>query len=139
MSQDVSETTNQVQNRQKIDEPPDMEAAKTLQNQSKDPKYMDTQGMGKPDKHEKILVTIVTPSGFYPEDEPLKINDDKEVSEILEKAAKHLKLTDTSDWVAYVDGIQINPALSFKANGLEGTVDIEWHKPEGGGGASFIG
>lgn len=83
----------------------------------------------------KVLVTVITPSGIYPEGDPEKINDNKLVSEVLEKAAKKLKLTNTSDWVVYVGERLIDPSRSFKDNGLSGTVEIEWHKPEGGGGA----
>jgi hypothetical protein len=84
----------------------------------------------------KVFVTVITPSGIYPEDGPDKINDDKSVSDVLAKAAKKLKLTNTADWVAYVGDRQIDPNRSFKDNGLSGTIEIEWHKPEGGGGAS---
>jgi hypothetical protein len=88
------------------------------------------------ERRHKVFVTVISPSGIYPDDEPLKINSEKLVSEILDKAAKKLNLTDTSDWVVYEGERQIDAQKSFADNHLHGTVELQWHKPEGGGGAS---
>lgn len=94
--------------------------------------------MGKGNDH-KVHVTVITPSGDFPDDEPLKVNDDTQVAEVLKRAAKKLKLTNTSDWVAMVGDKTIDPNLTFREQHLSGTVEIDWHKVEGGGGASSAG
>lgn len=85
----------------------------------------------------KIEVLVITPSGIFPKNEkPRQVAADDQISAVLEKAAKELKLTDTTGWVVSVNERPLNPDLSFAANGLSGTVELDWHKPEGGGGAS---
>lgn len=85
----------------------------------------------------KIDVLVITPSGIFPKNEkPRQEHLDDPVREVLEKAAKELKLTDTTGWVVMVDERQIDPDASFEANRLSGSVELDWHKPEGGGGAS---
>ena len=54
---------------------------------------------------------------------------------MLTAAAEKLKITNTADWVAKVDGRKLDPAKTFKHEGLSGIVEIEYHKHEGGGGA----
>ena len=66
--------------------------------------------------------------------EPERVKETEVVAKLLAKAAHKLHLTNTTDWVAFVGERQINPELTFKENVLSGTVEIEWHKPEGGGG-----
>jgi hypothetical protein len=83
-----------------------------------------------------LLVTVITPSGIYPEGEPERVKEAEIVAKLLAQAAHKLRLTNTTDWVAFVGERQINPELTFKENALNGTVEIEWHKPEGGGGTS---
>jgi hypothetical protein len=58
------------------------------------------------------------------------------VANVLERAKIKLELTNTADWIAEVDNRPIDPSKSFAENNLHGIVEIEWHKPEGGGGAS---
>ncbi len=94
------------------------------------------------DSHDKeqgqkhLKVRVITPSGIYPDDDDWRqVKASDPVAEILEKAAKKLKLTDVSDWVAFVGSQPITIPSSFEQNGLSGEVEIEWHKPEGGGGA----
>lgn len=91
----------------------------------------------KPDSAgKKISYAVITPSGRYPEEGEEKINADKQVADALKKAANKLKLKDTTDWVVFVGDDEIDSNLSFEAQGLVGTILIEWHKREGGGGAS---
>jgi hypothetical protein len=87
-------------------------------------------------QHEAMAVAVITPSGTFPNDDDYRRAYEAEiVDEILKEAAKKLGLTNTADWVAYVDNRPIDPAKSFAENNLCGIVEIEWHKHEGGGGA----
>jgi hypothetical protein len=52
----------------------------------------------------------------------------------LAKAAKALRLTDTTGWIATVDKRIINASVSYEANDLTGCVVVDWGPPEGGGG-----
>lgn len=89
--------------------------------------------------HEKsgaIAVAVITPSGTFPNEEDYRRTYSGEiVSHILKAAAEHLHLTNTDDWVAFVDNRPIDPSKSFADNDLCEIVEIEWHKHEGGGGA----
>jgi hypothetical protein len=83
-----------------------------------------------------VAVAVITTSGIYPSDEEFQraLNSEK-IEVVLAAAAKALELTDTSDWVVRSHGRNLNPAHTFHAEHLHGIVSIEWHKPEGGGGA----
>ncbi len=91
------------------------------------------------DKHGEnhpIAVAVITPSGTYPDDDDYKRSYSEEVvGKILEAAAAHLHLTNTTDWEAFVENRPIDPHKTFHANHLHGIIEIEWHKKEGGGGA----
>jgi hypothetical protein len=83
-----------------------------------------------------MAVAVITPSGTFPNDDDYRRSYRAQpVSEVLEAAKEHLKLTNVSDWVAYVENRPINAADTFAGNHLRGIVEIEWHKHEGGGGA----
>ncbi|MFM0356729.1 hypothetical protein PQR12_24815 [Paraburkholderia nemoris] len=83
-----------------------------------------------------MAVAVITPSGTFPNDDDYRRSYRAQpVSEVLEAAKEHLKLTNVSDWVAYVENRPINVADTFEGNHLRGIVEIEWHKHEGGGGA----
>jgi hypothetical protein len=89
-----------------------------------------------PEAKRPVAVAVITPSGTFPNDDDYRRSYGGEVVEnILKEAAKHLHLTNTSDWVAFVENRPIDPAKSFGANDLIGIVEFEWHKHEGGGGA----
>lgn len=84
-----------------------------------------------------VAVAVITTAGIYPsEDEFRRVDRDTEIEDVLKKAAKKLHLTNTDDWVARVDEKEVNTKHSFRHEGLKGIVEIEWHKREGGGGAS---
>ena len=85
--------------------------------------------------HDQILVEIATTSGFYPPDHPDRVPKTEAVEIQLAKAASALKLTNTSNWIASVSKRQINPKLSYEANGLKDKVVIDWGPTAGGGGA----
>ena len=83
-----------------------------------------------------MAVAVITPSGTFPNDDDYRRSYRAQpVSEVLEAAKEHLKLTNVSDWVAFVENRPINLAGTFAENHLHGIVEIEWHKHEGGGGA----
>jgi hypothetical protein len=83
-----------------------------------------------------IAVAVITPSGTFPNDDDYRRAFEGEiVGDILREAAHHLRLTNTNDWVAYVENRPLDPAKSFAETHLRGIVEIEWHKHEGGGGA----
>ena len=89
------------------------------------------------DKHDQdVAVAVITTAGIYPsEDEFQRVDRDRVIEKVLDKAAKNLKLTNTDDWVARVDDKEINTKLTFRQEKLKGIIEIEWHKREGGGGA----
>jgi hypothetical protein len=83
-----------------------------------------------------VAVAIITPVGLYPDEDDFRRAARKTIiDEVLKLAAEKLKITNTADWVAKVDGHKIDTGTSFKDNDLKGIVEIEWHKKEGGGGA----
>jgi hypothetical protein len=83
-----------------------------------------------------VAVAVITPSGTFPNDDDYyRAYEQELVGEILKLAATRLGITNTTDWVAFVDNRPIDPAKTFAANELSCIVEIEWHKHEGGGGA----
>lgn len=87
-------------------------------------------------KHEDVAVAVITPSGIFPGEDVLqRIDQDTQIGKVLELAQEGLHLTNTGDWVVSVGERQLKPEDTFKKAGLRCVVDLEWHKPEGGGGA----
>lgn len=86
----------------------------------------------------KVHVVIGTTAGFFPADgfDEVPINQKVEVQ--LNKAAKRLKITDPTGWIATVTDAsgkrKIDPSGSFADNRLSGEVTIDWGPSEGGGG-----
>lgn len=81
---------------------------------------------------------VITPVGTFPgETEYQRVYPNDRISSILVLAANKFALTNTADWVAHVADRQINTERTFREEGLLCVVDIEWHKPEGGGGARY--
>jgi hypothetical protein len=81
-------------------------------------------------------VAVITPVGIYPDEDDFRREPETTVIEkVLKAAADKLKITNTSDWVAKVDGRKLDPQKTFKQEHLSGIVEIEYHKHEGGGGA----
>jgi len=97
----------------------------------------DVQG-GNPNQPEpqlkRIEVTVYTTSGAFPGQGHKQEKLSDIVGDLLEKAAKALGLADTTNWVATVDGQEIDPLKSFAENGLTETATIHWGPREGGGG-----
>ena len=97
-----------------------------------------TEAVGEMARHREhdVAVAVITPVGIFPDDEDFRrIPKTEVISEVLAEAAKELKLTNTSDWVASVEGREIDVHRTFREEHLAGIVEIEWHKHEGGGGA----
>jgi hypothetical protein len=84
-----------------------------------------------------IAVAVITPSGTFPTEDDYRRSEGGQVlAEILALAAVKLKLTNTTDWVAYANDKLLDVNQTFKHNGLHEIVEIEWHKHEGGGGGA---
>lgn len=87
-------------------------------------------------KHHDVAVAVITPVGTYPDDDDFRrASETTVIAAVLEDAANKLKITNTTDWVARVDGREINTSHSFKQEKLSCIVEIEWHARAGGGGA----
>ena len=87
-------------------------------------------------KEHDVAVAVITPVGIYPDEYDFRREPENTVIEkVLKAAAEKLKITNTSDWVAKVDGRKLDPNRTFKQEHLSGIVEIEYHKHEGGGGA----
>ena len=85
-------------------------------------------------KENFILVSVITTSGFYPEEGYKKVPKNQKVRIHLERASKELGLTDTSDWVAVTGGETIDINLSYEENDLDEQIDVDYGPKEGGGG-----
>jgi len=87
-------------------------------------------------EHDKnhVQVAVVTTSGSWPVEGYEKAPSNQKVKVVLKKAAHELKIVSTDNWVAKVNGKEINPELSFEENHLTGNVTIDYGPREGGGG-----
>jgi len=89
-------------------------------------------------EHEKkenhVQVAVITTSGSWPSEGYEKTPSNQKVKVVLKKAAHELKIVSTDNWVAKVNGKEINPELSFEENHLTGNVTIDYGPREGGGG-----
>lgn len=92
-----------------------------------------------PNHHPKpnhLLVAVLTTAGSYPAESFEELPENQPVKVELERAAKALKLTNTTNWVAKVGGIELDIEQSYAANRLSGKVEINYGPRETGGGAS---
>lgn len=97
---------------------------------------LDTQVQSSKEHDKPIAVAVVTPSGTFPDDDDYRRASSSDViADILHLASQKLKLTNTADWVAFVNDKEVDVTRTFKDSGLHDIVEIEWHKREGGGGA----
>jgi hypothetical protein len=85
-------------------------------------------------KEHFVEVSVVTTSGDYPKKGFDSVAAQQKVRVELDHAAKHLGLTDTTNWVAMAGDKEINVDLSYEENGLHGKVEIDYGPREGGGG-----
>jgi G3E family GTPase len=90
------------------------------------------------DHHGKVEVSVSTTSGFFPTEGFNHVPVEQKVEVELERAKHELKIKDTTNWVASINGPHgkrfINAAQSYRENGLSGKVEIDWGPSEGGGG-----
>lgn len=87
-------------------------------------------------KPNHIEVVVVTTSGRYPTTGTDEVPVHQPVSVQLAKAARALEITDTSGWVARVNGAEIDANKSYTDNHLSGSITIDYGKREGGGGCT---
>ena len=80
-------------------------------------------------------VAVVTTAGSFPKTGFEEVPVNQKVEVVLKKASHQLHIADTTGWVAKVNGTAIDITKSYAELGLHGEVEIDWGKPEGGGGA----
>lgn len=86
----------------------------------------------KPDNH--VLVAVVTTSGSYPAEDFERVPANQKVRVFLKKAAQHLHIVSTENWIAKVNGREIDPEKTYEENKLRGKITIDYGPREGGGG-----
>ena len=87
-------------------------------------------------KPNHVEVVVVTTSGAYPASGTDQVPIHQPVKVQLAKAASALHITDTTGWIARVNGAEIDPNKSYLENGLSGSITIDYGKQEGGGGCT---
>ena len=81
-----------------------------------------------------VDVVVVTTSGSYPATGSDRVAAHQPVRNELTKAARELRIVDTTGWVARVGATEIDVDTSYIDNHLTGTVKIDYGPREGGGG-----
>lgn len=87
-------------------------------------------------KPNHLLVAVLTTAGSYPGEGFDEVPENQTIKVELEHAAKALKLTNTTNWVAKVGGTELDIEKSYATNHLSGKVEINYGPRETGGGAS---
>jgi hypothetical protein len=85
-------------------------------------------------KPQHIEVAIVTTSGSLPAEGFDTVPINQPIKVLLDRAAKKLGITDTTNWVAKVGSKELRPQSSYEDEGLSGQVEIDYGPREGGGG-----
>jgi hypothetical protein len=88
---------------------------------------------GKPDKNH-VDIAIVTTSGSWPDQGFESVPIHQPVKVQLHRAAKELRITDTTNWIAKVRTRELNVDQNYLENNLSGQVEIDYGPREGGGG-----
>ena len=83
-----------------------------------------------------VQVAVITTSGSYPENGYERTPKHQKIRVILQKAARALNITDTTDWIASVDDRELNIEGNYLENHLDGEVEIDYGPREGGGGCA---
>jgi hypothetical protein len=96
---------------------------------------LSNQGSGGDKGRDHVDVSVYTTSGSYPRSGFEKQPISAVVNKVLEEAKRSLQLTDTTNWIARIDGKEIDPAKTYRDNHLSGKVKIQWGPREGGGGS----
>jgi hypothetical protein len=87
-------------------------------------------------KPNHLLVAVLTTAGSFPAHGLDEVPENQPIKVELEQAAKTLKLTNTTNWIAKVGGTELGIEKSYAANHLSGKVEISYGPRETGGGAS---
>ena len=82
----------------------------------------------------RVAVRVLTTSGSYPSKGHEAVPASEAVSEVLKRAAAALGIANTSEWVAKINGVEIDPLQTYAAMHLHGEVKIDFGKREAGGG-----
>jgi hypothetical protein len=86
------------------------------------------------DHEKKIEVAVHTTAGRYPASGDDSTPVHQKIRVMLEKAAKALNITNIDEWIARVDGKEVDPNTTYLGNGLHGNVVIDFGPRESGGG-----
>lgn len=81
-----------------------------------------------------VAVRVLTTSGSYPTKGREAVPASEAVVEILKRAAATLGIANTAEWVAKINGNEIDPSRTYAALQLHGEVKIDFGKREAGGG-----
>lgn len=85
-------------------------------------------------KPHHVLVAVVTTAGTYPSDGFEEVSENQPVRVQLMKAADELNITNTNDWIATAASTDVDVDTSYKANGLQGEIELSYGPRETGGG-----
>lgn len=85
-------------------------------------------------KEHFVDVSVVTTSGSFPSQDFEQVPNHQKVQIQLNKAAEHLRITDTAAWIATVNSREIKIDASYLDNQLSGQVEIDYGPRESGGG-----
>jgi hypothetical protein len=88
------------------------------------------------EKPNHLTVAVITTAGTFPTDGFNSVPLNEPIHVEIEKADKALRITNTTGWVAKVGGKEIDINQTYRQVGLSGQVEIDWGKPEGGGGGN---
>jgi len=82
----------------------------------------------------EVGIQVLTSAGNFPESGFEDYNKNQELKHVLDKAKNHLKLQNTSSWVARLGDRELNPELSIEKNTIPDKSRIAWGPVERGGG-----
>jgi hypothetical protein len=87
-------------------------------------------------KPNHLLVEVITAAGSIPPEGADEVPIHQPVKVELKHAAKELGITNTVDWIAVVDGRELDIEKDYAANNLSGHIVIKYGPRETGGGAA---
>jgi len=85
-------------------------------------------------KPNHLFVEVITTAGSIPPEGFDEVPINQPVKVELKHAAKELGITTTADWIAVVDGRELDIENDYTANNLSGHVVIKYGPRETGGG-----
>ncbi len=81
------------------------------------------------DLMEHIEVSVQTASGTWPTEGFFEVPVQQKISQLLEHAKSSLKIKETDNWVAVAGDKILDPATSYRKNGLNKRVYIYYGLP----------